>query len=136
MKSLLLAINHAYLFFGTTIYVDVLWALHFFWYPSWQVMNRGSVQDHFLLPIGKATEFFWVVVPLMFVANAIMIYTERKSPQRWLAVIAAARMDAAELFKDGHHDTHVAYAHVLLHKERKSAPGSLRATGRLGGRVL
>jgi hypothetical protein len=95
MKGALLIINHAYLLFGATIYVGVLWALHFFWYPSWEVMNLSNVHDHFLLPIDKASEFFWVVVPLMFLANAVMIYTERRSRELWLALLAFACIGAA-----------------------------------------
>ena len=30
MKAWLLALNHSYLFFGTTLYVGVLWAMRFF----------------------------------------------------------------------------------------------------------
>lgn len=88
MKSIFLVVNHAYLFFGTTLYVGVLWALHFFWYPSWSAINLGNIHDHFLLPIDEATEFFWIVVPLMLVANGIMIYFERKTRQIWPAILA------------------------------------------------
>ncbi len=87
-RGLLLAINNTYLFFGTTVYVGVLWALHFFWYPSWEVMNPGNVQDHFILPTSAATDFFTIVVPLMFITNAILIVYERKTRLVWLAVLA------------------------------------------------
>lgn len=87
-KGILLAINNAYLFFGTTVYVGVLWALHFFWYPSWSVMNLGNVQDHFILPTSAATDFFTIVVPLMFLTNVILIVMERKTWLVWLAVVA------------------------------------------------
>lgn len=88
MKAIALAINHAYLFFGTTIYVGVLWALHFFWYPSWEVMSVANVQDHFILPTSAATAFFTIVVPLMLLANVIMIVTEWKTTYRWHAILA------------------------------------------------
>ena len=88
MKPYLLALNHAYYFFGTTIYVGVLWALHYFWYPSWEVMNVANVQEHFILPTSAATRFFTVVVPLMFAAGLVMVVTEWRTRFRWLALIA------------------------------------------------
>ena len=87
LKRILVAVNHGYLFFGTTVYVGVLWALHFFWYPSWDVMNVDNVQNHFILPTSAATEFFTIVVPLMFVTSIIMIVLEWKTKFRWLAII-------------------------------------------------
>ena len=97
MRPYLLALNHGYYFFGTTIYVGVLWALRFFWYPSWEVMSVENVQDHFILPTSAATRFFTVVVPLMFLAGAVMTWAEWKTPQRWLAVLALACIIGATL---------------------------------------
>ncbi|MGB5352182.1 MAG: hypothetical protein WBN32_01065 [Woeseia sp.] len=88
MKAKLLAINHAYLFFGTTLYVGVLWALRFFWYPSWGTMNIDLVQDHFIMPTSAATRFFTIVVPLMMIASVIMIISEWKTKFRWFAIVA------------------------------------------------
>lgn len=88
MKKILLTINHVYLFFGTTIYVGVLWALHFFWYPSWETMTLDTVQDHFIIPTSEATEFFTIVVPLMFLAGIILIVMEWKTKYRWPAILA------------------------------------------------
>lgn len=88
MKKILLTINHVYLFFGTTIYVGVLWALHFFWYPSWEAMTLDTVQDHFIIPTSEATAFFTIVVPLMFLASIILIVMEWKTKYRWPAILA------------------------------------------------
>lgn len=95
MRAKLLVVNHAYLFFGATLYAGVLWGLHFFWYPSWQSMTLDSVQAHFVLPTSAATRFFWVVVPLMFLANAVMIVTEWKTPLRWASLVALACVSTA-----------------------------------------
>ena len=95
MKKYLLAINHAYLMFGVTIYVGVLWALHFFWYPSWEVMTVDTVQDHFINPTAAATDFFWIVVPIMFAANAVLIYKEWQTNMRWAAILAMLCLLAA-----------------------------------------
>jgi hypothetical protein len=85
MKRALLVINHAYLFFGTTVYVGVLWALHFFWYPSWESMTVEIAQSQFIVPTSAATRFFLVVVPLMFFANIVMVVSERRD-RKMLAV--------------------------------------------------
>ena len=69
MREALLTINVVWFLFGATIYCGVMWALRFFFYPSWTAMNRESVKDHFLVPIAAATRFFWVVVPLMLIAG-------------------------------------------------------------------
>ncbi len=47
-KTILTGVNHTLLMFGATVYMGVLWALHYFWYPSWEVMNVSNVQDHFI----------------------------------------------------------------------------------------
>lgn len=86
--KILLTINHCFLMFGVTVYVGVLWALHYFWYPSWEVMTVDVVQDHFIKPTSAATDFFWIVVPLMFLTNAVLIWREWKTSLRWAAIIA------------------------------------------------
>lgn len=86
-KQWLIGINHVLLMFGTTVYMGVLWALRFFWYPSWEVMNTGNVQDHFILPTSAATEFFTIVVPIMFLTSLVMIWQEWKTRFRWHAII-------------------------------------------------
>lgn len=86
-KKVLVGTNHILLMFGTTVYMGVLWALHYFWYPSWEVMNVTNVQDHFILPTSAATRFFTIVVPIMFLTSLVMIWLEWKTKFRWLAVI-------------------------------------------------
>ena len=86
-KTILIGVNHTFLMFGTTVYMGVLWALHYFWYPSWEVMDVGNVQDHFILPTSAATDFFTIVVPIMFLTSIIMIWREWKTKFRWHAII-------------------------------------------------
>jgi hypothetical protein len=95
MKSYLLAINHAYLFFGTTLYVGVLWAMRFFWYPSWDQITLADVPVHFVGPTSRATSFFTIVVPLMFLTNIVFIISERKSPTVILAILCGICIGAA-----------------------------------------
>jgi glucan phosphoethanolaminetransferase (alkaline phosphatase superfamily) len=88
MKNTLLNVNHALLMLGTTIYVGVLWALHFFWYPSWENMTVDVVQAHFIGPTSEATKFFTVVVPIMFGCNLVLIWAEWRTRFRWAAIVA------------------------------------------------
>lgn len=97
MKTTLIGLNHMLLMFGATVYMGVLWALHYFWYPSWEVMNVGNVQDHFILPTSAATRFFTIVVPIMFLTSIIMIWLEWKTRFRWLAIIGFLGVTGATL---------------------------------------
>jgi hypothetical protein len=53
-----------------------MWALRFFFYPSWSKMTVDNVQDHFIIPTTAATRFFLIVVPLMFFSGIVMVITE------------------------------------------------------------
>ncbi len=96
-KQLLVGANHILLMFGATVYMGVLWALHYFWYPSWEVMNVDNVQDHFILPTSAATRFFTIVVPIMFLTSINMIRMEWKTRFRWHAIIGLLGVVGATL---------------------------------------
>lgn len=76
MSEALLTASAVYFLFGSTVYCGTMWALQFFFYPSWHRINVGNVQDHFVIPTSAATRFFTVVVPIMFVSGAILVVTE------------------------------------------------------------
>ncbi|MES2797003.1 MAG: hypothetical protein V4683_13620 [Bacteroidota bacterium] len=84
----LLNLNYLILMFGTTIYMGVLWALRFFWFPGWKSITTDVVQEHFIGPTSRATVFFTIVVPVMFVCNLIMIWKEWKTKYKWTSLIA------------------------------------------------
>ncbi|MGH2787917.1 MAG: hypothetical protein ACRDJV_08405 [Actinomycetota bacterium] len=88
MKEVLLVINHVYFLFGATVYVGTMWALRFFFFPSWQSMTIHNVQEHFIVPTRAATRFFTIVVPLMFVSGLIMLITEWGNDEIWPAAVA------------------------------------------------
>jgi uncharacterized membrane protein len=92
MKNRLLAINHGYYFFGTSIYVGLLWSLHFIFYPSWSSITPESIQAHFMVPINAATDFFTILVPIMLLAGLVMIYMEWQTKQKWPAILAYASL--------------------------------------------
>ena len=88
MKNLFLNLNYLFLMFGTTIYMGVLWALKIFWFPGWKSITTDVVQEHFIGPTGRATVFFTIIVPIMFLCNGIMIWKEWHSKFRWTSIIA------------------------------------------------
>lgn len=89
MKEVLLALNASYFLFGATLYCGVMWALVFFFYPSWETMELDDVQDHFIIPTSAATRFFTVVVPLMFLSGIVLLVTEWGDGDTfWAAVLA------------------------------------------------
>lgn len=88
MKNLLLNLNYLFLMFGTTVYMGVLWALKIFWFPGWKSITTDVVQEHFIGPTGRATVFFTIIVPIMFLCNAIMIWKEWHTKFRWTSIIA------------------------------------------------
>lgn len=104
MKALLLVLNHAYIFFGTTLYVGVLWALHFFWFPTWTKLTVDNYYDQFIPQTTTATHFFTIVVPVMFLALVVMVVTEWKTRFRWVAIAALACLSTA---------TYVGQLHII-----------------------
>ncbi|TDW96750.1 anthrone oxygenase family protein [Dinghuibacter silviterrae] len=93
MKNILIGFS----FFTASIYMGVMWALHFFWYPSWQYLNLGSVQDAFVGPTSRATSFFTILVPIMMVCCIILIITEWKKPTAWTTWVMTAGILGATL---------------------------------------
>lgn len=92
MKRLLLAINHGYYFWGTSVYVGLLWSLHFIFYPSWQSISPEIVEAHFMVPVNAATAFFTIVVPPMLFAGLVMICSEWRNGKKLTAIAAYASL--------------------------------------------
>lgn len=84
MKRKLLAFNNAYTMFGVTVYVGVLWALRFFWYPGWRELTVDNYHEQFIPPTTRATRFFTVVVPIMYLTLAVQTVTEWNGRFRWV----------------------------------------------------
>ena len=72
--------------FGATMYVGTMWVLKWFLFPTWHGLTRANVAVHFGIPTRRATTFFTVVVPLMFVAAIVMIVTEWGTRWVWFGV--------------------------------------------------
>lgn len=55
-------------------------------------MTPEALQDHFMVPVNAATEFFTYVVPLMLLTGAILIYAEWKTKQRLISILSYAAL--------------------------------------------
>ncbi len=95
MKSIWMVFNNAYIFFGTTLYVGVLWSLHFFWFPTWTNLKVENYYDQFIPQTTAATKFFTVLVPIMFLAHLIMCWKEWKGNMRWPSLAALGMLATA-----------------------------------------
>jgi hypothetical protein len=90
MKRTLLGLNNAYTMFGTTVYVGVLWALRFFWYPGWRELKVDNYHGQFIPQTTRATKFFTVVVPIMYLTLLIQTISEWKGRFRWVPLAGLA----------------------------------------------
>ena len=72
--------------FGASLYMGTMWVLKWFLFPTWTGLNRDSVKIHFGIPTRRATVFFTVVVPIMFVASIVLIVVEWGSSYVWFGV--------------------------------------------------
>jgi hypothetical protein len=116
MTAALLTANAVYFLFGATIYCGVMWALRFFFYPSWTGMTLDNVHDHFVVPTTAATRFFLVVVPLMFASSIVLLVTEwGEGATFWATVIAFLGISVS---------TYVGWIHIIPvnRKIRDGAP--------------
>lgn len=86
MKAKLLALNHAYIFFISSIYVGLFWSLHFFWFPSFARVTLENYYDQMIPQTETATRFFFVVIPPMMLAIIVMLITEWKTRLRWVPI--------------------------------------------------
>ncbi|UZN04650.1 hypothetical protein [Cellulomonas sp. S1-8] len=72
--------------FGATMYVGTMWVLKLFLFPTWPGLTRENVAVHFGVPTRRATTFFTVVVPPMFVAAIVLVVTEWGTRWVWFGV--------------------------------------------------
>jgi hypothetical protein len=121
MRQALLTAAAVYFLFGSTVYVGVMWALHFFFYPSWKSMRLDSVQDHFIIPTSAATRFFLVVVPIMFLTGLALVINEIGDwgAPFWAAVIAFLGISGS---------TYVGWIHIIPINRRIKAGVADEAT--------
>jgi uncharacterized membrane protein len=97
MKPILLSLNLIVLWFGTTAYAGVLWALHFL-VPNLAHSARRKHYDQFIPQTTAATRFFTVVVSLMFLSLIVIIVHEWRTRLKWAALAAFLTLGAATFF--------------------------------------
>src|SRR5690554_6548025 len=84
-KKTLIDINNSYIFFCASIYLGLFWSLHFFWFPNYP--DTLTVENYYNAIIPQtttATRFFFITIPIMAIAIAVMLVTEWKSNLRWV----------------------------------------------------
>ncbi len=87
MKRTLLDINNAYIFFCASLYLGLFWSLHFFWFPHYpSTLNLENYYNAIIPQTTTATKFFFVTIPIMAVAIAVMLITEWKTKFRWVPI--------------------------------------------------
>jgi hypothetical protein len=87
MKRYLLALNHAFIFFCSSLYLGLFWSLHFFFFPSYTNLKVGDYYSHIIPQTTAATRFFFVEIPIMSVCLIIMLITEWKTRLRWVPIL-------------------------------------------------
>lgn len=84
MKPILLALNHAYIFFFSSLYLGLFWSLNFFWFPTYGELEVGNYVDQIIPQTTAATRFFVVLIPIMALAIGVMLVTEWRTRFRWV----------------------------------------------------
>lgn len=87
LRNTIRNINAGYCFFVSSIYMGVMWSLHYFWYEGWSALKLDNVAEHFVGPTSRATEFFTILVPIMFAVTIIMIIMEWKKRTLWPTLV-------------------------------------------------
>jgi len=97
-RKLTINVSAAYCFFVSSIYMGVMWALHFFWYPGWHSLTLDNVSDHFVGPTSLATKFFTILVPIMLVLSLTLMILEWKTKNiRWATALIVLGIIGATL---------------------------------------
>jgi Domain of unknown function (DUF1772) len=97
MKGKLLATTYLAALFVTTIYVGLMWSLHFFWFPSWQEVASTDFRNHFEVPVREATRFFTYLVPIQLLSLGILAWIEFRGRFRWLTLSSFIIMSATHV---------------------------------------
>ena len=98
MNGKLVAYIYGAALFVTTIYVGLMWSLHFFWFPSWQQVAASEFRSHFESPVREATQFFTYLVPVQLLSLGIFAWIEFKGKYRWLTLLSFIIMSATHTF--------------------------------------
>lgn len=70
-----------------SIYLGLLVALHFVWYPQWDFITPGNIDIDFSEPVNRAVRIFKPLVVILIICSAILIVINRNEPGRLLPII-------------------------------------------------
>jgi hypothetical protein len=96
-RKIVLTLCASWSFFVASLYMGVMWALHFFWYPGWHSLTLDNVGAHFVGPTDRATEFFTILVPIMGLTALLLLIMEWRTPRRWPCILIFLGITAATL---------------------------------------
>jgi hypothetical protein len=85
LKSILLDLNNAYIFFCASVYLGMFWTLHFFWFPHYpETLTVSNYYDAIIPQTETATKYFFVTIPIMSVCLVVMLIAEWRTKFRWV----------------------------------------------------
>lgn len=86
MMGIIGVISKVYVSFVASIYLGLLWSLHFFWYPGWQSIRLATIDTQFTGPVLIAVQFFKILVPFMIIFSMVTVIIEWRSRLRWISL--------------------------------------------------
>jgi len=85
LKSILLSLNNAYIFFCASVYLGMFWTLHFFWFPHYpETLTVSNYYGAIIPQTETATQYFFVAIPIMSFCLIVMLISEWRSKFRWV----------------------------------------------------
>lgn len=87
MKIKLLSLNHSLLFLCASMYLGTGLSLILFSFPTADQLTVDNYYMQFVPQVTAATKFFTYMTMVMLACSAIMIWSEWKTPQRWVPIV-------------------------------------------------
>jgi len=95
VKIKLLTLNHALLFLCASMYLGTGLSLILFSFPTADQLTIDNYYMQFVPQVTAATQFFTYMTMVMLASAAIMIWSEWKTPQRWVPIVVMVGILAA-----------------------------------------
>jgi hypothetical protein len=87
MKKKLLLLVYSLIFFGASYYLGIGWSTAITQFPVMPMLTVENYYLHFVPQVAASTKFLYVLVPLMFIATAIMLIAEWRTRLRWVPIV-------------------------------------------------
>jgi hypothetical protein len=95
MITRLLGVNHAILFLCVSMYLGTGWSMVLFSFPVAPQLTVDTYYLQFVPQVAAATTFFTYMTSLMIAVNLVMIWSEWKTPMRWVPILVMLLVIAA-----------------------------------------